>query len=396
MQIIDKRKALMIPPLLRLGFRPFFLLGSGLALLAIPLWVLGLFGHLGSLQPSGGWLAWHRHELVFGFAGAIIAGFLLTAGQTWTGQAAPSGRPLLLLVLVWLAARLAWLPLVPGALLVLLNVGFFVLVALTLGRMLWAVRQTRNYPIVVVLLLLALADAVNLLGVWQANDAWQRQGALGAVWLVAALMGLIGGRVIPFFTQRGLGRVQQVAAWPKLDWALLLGSLLVAVLHVSGVALQASWLVAVVFLALGAGHAIRLVRWFDPGLLRVPLLWSLHLAYAWLVLACAGMALWHAGVLLNYSQPLHALTVGSMAGLILAMLARVSLGHTGRPLVLPAGMPWAFALLNAGALARVFLIEAWPQAGLWLAMSCWSLAFALFLWRYAPMLCSTRADGHPG
>ena len=171
MQIIDKRKALMIPPLLRLGFRPFFLLGSGLALLAIPLWILGLFGHLGSLQPSGGWLAWHRHELVFGFAGAIIAGFLLTAGQTWTGQAAPSGRPLLVLVLVWLAARLAWLPLVPGALLVLLNVGFFVLVALTLGRMLWAVRQTRNYPIVVVLLLLALADAVNLLGVWQANDA---------------------------------------------------------------------------------------------------------------------------------------------------------------------------------------------------------------------------------
>ena len=396
MQIIDKRKALMIPPLLRLGFRPFFLLGSGLALLAIPLWILGLFGHLGSLQPSGGWLAWHRHELVFGFAGAIIAGFLLTAGQTWTGQAAPSGRPLLVLVLVWLAARLAWLPLVPGALLVLLNVGFFVLVALTLGRMLWAVRQTRNYPIVVVLLLLALADAVNLLGVWQANDAWQRQGALGAVWLVAALMGLIGGRVIPFFTQRGLGRVQQVAAWPKLDWALLLGSLLVAVLHVSGVALQASWLVAVVFLALGVGHAIRLVRWFDPGLLRVPLLWSLHLAYAWLAVACLGMALWHSGVALNPSLAVHALTVGAMGGLILAMIARVSLGHTGRPLAPPKGMTLAFILLNLACLSRVLLVLIWPYAALWLAGLCWTLGLGLYLWRYAPMLWRARVDGHPG
>ena len=396
MQIIDKRKALMIPPLLRLGFRPFFLLGSGLALLAIPLWILGLFGHLGSLQPSGGWLAWHRHELVFGFAGAIIAGFLLTAGQTWTGQAAPSGRPLLVLVLVWLAARLAWLPLVPGALLVLLNVGFFVLVALTLGRMLWAARQTRNYPIVVVLLLLALADAVNLLGVWQANDAWQRQGALGAVWLVAALMGLIGGRVIPFFTQRGLGRVQQVAAWPKLDWALLLGSLLVAVLHVSGVALQASWLVAVVFLALGVGHAIRLVRWFDPGLLRVPLLWSLHLAYAWLVLACAGMALWHLGLLETPSPALHGLTIGSMGGLILGMLARVSLGHTGRPLELPQGFALAFVLLNLAAMLRVFGVGIHYSLALWLAAALWTGAFALYLYRYGPMLCRTRADGHPG
>jgi uncharacterized protein involved in response to NO len=157
-----------------------------------------------------------------------------------------------------------------------------------------------------------------------------------------------------------------------------------------------SLLIALVFLLLALGHAVRLFRWYDKDLFRVPLLWSLYLAYAWLVLACAGMALWHAGILPNYSQPLHALTVGSMTGLILAMLARVSLGHTGRPLVLPAGMAWAFAFINLGALARVFLIEVWPVAGLWLAMTCWSLAFALFLWRYAPMLCRTRADGHPG
>ena len=396
MQIVEKRQALKVPPLLRLAFRPLFLLGSVLALLAIPFWVHAWLGAAGSWQPVGGWLAWHRHELVFGFAGAIIAGFLLTAVQTWTGRPSLSGKPLAVLVAIWLGARLSWLLGAPLWLLIPLNLLFLLLAALAMARLLWAVRQKKNYPVVAILLLLLFAEAQCLAGLALADHEWQRRAVLAAVWLVAAMMTLIGGRVIPFFIQRGLGRATAVTPIVWLDWTLLLGAALVAVLHAAGPALQPSLLIAPLFVLLAFGHGVRLWRWFDRGLLAVPLLWSLYLAYAWLVLACAGMALWHAGVLLNYSQPLHALTVGSMAGLILAMLARVSLGHTGRPLVLPAGMPWAFALLNAGAVARVFLVEAWPQAGLWLAMSCWSLAFALFLWRYAPMLCSTRADGHPG
>ena len=396
MQIVEKRQALKTPPLLRLAFRPFFLLGSLLALLAIPLWVHAYLGVAGHWQPVGGWLAWHRHELVFGFAGAIIAGFLLTAVQTWTGRPSLSGRPLGGLVLVWLGARLSWLLGAPLWFLIPLNLLFLLLAALVMARLLWAVRQRKNYPVVAILLLLLLAEAQCLAGLAMDDQDWQRRAALAAVWLVAAMMTLIGGRVIPFFIQRGLGRTTAVAPIAWLDWALLTGAALVAVLHATGLALQPSLSIALLFLLLALGHGVRLLRWFDRGLHRVPLLWSLYLAYAWLVLACAGMALWHAGVLLNYSQPLHALTVGSMAGLILAMLARVTLGHTGRPLVLPSGMPWAFALLNVGAVARVFLIELWPQAGLWLAMTCWSLAFALFLWRYAPMLCTTRADGHPG
>ena len=126
------------------------------------------------------------------------------------------------------------------------------------------------------------------------------------------------------------------------------------------------------------------------------LLWSLHLAMFWLVVACAGLGLWHLGVLQLSSPWLHAFTVGSLAGLILAMIARVTLGHTGRPLQPPAGMAAGFMLLNLGTVARVFLTQTWPLHGMWLAAACWALAFGIYAWQYAPMLCQTRVDGHPG
>ncbi|MDM8349998.1 NnrS family protein [Pseudomonas sp. sp1636] len=396
MQVLDRRKALAISPLWRLGFRPFFLGGCLFALLAIPLWLAAYSGWMGEWQPAGGWLAWHRHELLFGFALAIIAGFLLSAVQTWTGQPGLQGRPLTALALLWLAARLAWLGDLPLPLLAVLELAFPLAVAAVMARSLWQARQKRNYPIVAVLLLLTAVDAVAVAGLASANDVLQRQGVLAGVWLVAAMMGLIGGRVIPFFTQRGLGRVVGVKPWPWLDLLLLLGSALVAILYAAGIALQANAWVALLFALLAAGHLLRLARWYDAAMWRVPLLWSLHLAYAWLGLACLGMALWHLGLLSNLSQPLHALTVGSMGGLILAMIARVSLGHTGRSLTPPAGMTLAFILLQLAGLFRVGLIEVWPFGGLWLAVACWSLAFALFAWRYGPMLCRARVDGHPG
>ncbi|MBJ2265356.1 MULTISPECIES: NnrS family protein [Pseudomonas] len=395
MQVLDRRKAMSITPLFRLAFRPFFLGGCLLALLAIPLWLLALAGDAG-WQPAGGWLAWHRHELLFGFALAIIGGFLLTAVQTWTGRPGISGMPLAVLAGVWLAARLAWLFNLPWPLLAVLELSFPLAVAGLMGWTLWKVRQQRNYPIVLVLLLLALADGLSLYGLLRADEGWQRQAVLTGLWLVAAMMGLIGGRVIPFFTQRGLGRTEAVKPWPWLDYLLLAGSALVALLYASGVALMPSLWVGLLFALLGLGHLLRLVRWHDPGLWRVPLLWSLHLAYAWLAVACLGMALWHVGVPLSPSLAVHALTVGAMGGLILAMIARVSLGHTGRPLTPPKGMTLAFALLNLACLSRVLLVLIWPYAALWLAGLCWTLGLGLYLWRYAPMLWRARVDGHPG
>ncbi len=393
MQVIDKRKAMSIPAILRLGFRPFFLLGAFLAALAIPLWIAAL-QEWPLPAPAGGWLAWHRHELVFGFAGAIVAGFLLTAVQTWTGRPSLSGYPLAILVGLWLLGRLSWW--LPNTWLLLCNLVFLFAVAGVMARLLWAVRQRRNYPIVLLLLLISTADLLTLLGIQQQQESWQRQGSLAAIWLVAAMMTLIGGRVIPFFTQRGLGRAEAVKPWPWLDIFLLVGSIVLALLTATGLLLQAHELGAVLLLALGLGHVIRLWRWFDSALLRVPLLWSLHLAYAWMAMACLGLALWHVGVAVSFSQALHALTVGAIAGLILAMLARVSLGHTGRPLQLPRGFACAFVLLNLAALLRVFGVSFAYLPALWLAALSWTLAFAQYLYCYGPMLCRTRTDGHPG
>lgn len=396
MLLVDRKALLTIAPLWRLGFRPFFLGGALFALIGIAAWAAVLLGLLPTWQPLGGWLAWHRHEMLFGFASAIIAGFLLTAVQTWTGRAGVSGKPLMVLSLLWLAARLGWLLGAPLWLVAPLELAFLPALAFFIGRSLWQVRQVRNYPVIAVLALLTLADVQVMLGLGAGNENWQRGGVLAALWLVAALMGLIGGRVIPFFTQRGLGRTAQVPAWPWLDNVLLIGTMLVAVLTAMGLGLTPNPLLGALFAVLAAGHLVRLWRWRDSGIWGVPLLWSLHLAYLWMMLAPAGMAAWNLGVPISVSLPIHALTVGGVGGLILAMVARVSLGHTGRPLQPPKAMAWAFALLNLGVLARVLLVLWLPLQGLSVAAGCWVLAFLLFAWHYGPMFWRPRVDGQPG
>lgn len=391
MQLLDRKQALSIPPVWRLGFRPFFLAGALFALLAVALWAAVLHGAPGLAVP-GGLLAWHRHEMPFGFGLAIIAGFLLTAVQNWTGRPGLSGWPLISLFGVWLAARLAWFVPVPLAVLIALQLAFIGLFIAQMARQLIAARQHNNYPILLVLSLLALCQSLTLAGLAMGDESVQRQGALAALWLIAVMLSLIGGRVIPFFTQRGLGRVEAFAAHPWLDRLLLVCGVLVAALFASGHNLQATPWLAAPFILLSGLHGLRLWRWHLRGIWGVPLLWSLHLGYAWLLVASLGMAAWHLGWLAQPSLASHALAVGAMGGLILAMMARVSLGHTGRALQPPKAMAWAFGLLNLGALIRVAAGSGW----LWLAAVCWGVAFVLFAWYYAPMLCQARVDGHPG
>lgn len=384
-----------LPVLFALGFRPLFLAGSLFAALAIPLWIAAFFGHV-ELTPAGGWLAWHRHEMIFGFGIAIVAGFLLTAIQAWTGVPALTGKPIMLLAGLWLAGRLVWLCGAPLWLLIPVDLLFIPLVALAIGSSLWKTRQKRNYPIVLMLSLLTLCNLLALIGLAKGDFALQRHGAVAALWLIAGLMGLIGGRVIPFFTQRGLGLNDPLPAIVPLDNLLMVGSILVALLMLSGIGLRPSLWQAPIYLVLGLGHLFRLLRWHNPRIWSVPLLWSLHLSYAWVALALIAMALWHGGWFGAFSQATHLLAIGGMGGMILAMISRVSLGHTGRPLEPAAAMSIAFILINLAVPLRVWLTIPMPQTGYWLASVCWAVAFGLYVWNYTPILLAPRPDGRPG
>ena len=377
-----------------LGFRPFFLGGSLFALVALLLWVGVLTGALAP-DPPGGMLAWHRHEMLYGFAAAVIAGFLLTAVQNWSGIPGLSGRALQGVFLLWLLGRASWFLPLPGGLLVLIEGSFLPLVALSLARPIVQRRLRNNYPIVGLVMLIAACQWLTLAGWLRQDELWQRRGVFAGLWLVAAMMTVLGGRVIPFFTRRGLGNMSAAPARPWLDRACLVFSVAVPLAFASGLADTPRASLAVLFFALFTLHSARLVLWHDRGLWHVPLLWSLHLAYAWIALACLGMALWHAGVALNPSLVTHALTVGAMTGLILAMMARVSLGHTGRPLQVPTSIAWAFALMQLATLARVIL-PLFTSLGVSVSALCWSLALLLFLRHYLPILLRPRADGMPG
>lgn len=382
--------------LFRLGFRPFFLGAAAFAVLAVALWAASYLGWL-AFAPRGGPLAWHLHEMPFGFACAVIAGFLLTAVQNWTDSPGLRGAPLAALFGLWLAARIAWLwPGLPWWLLAALELAFLPAVAARLGWQLGRAQQRRNYPLVGLLALLTAADALALYAVHGNDFALLRQAVWAALWLIGAVIALIGGRVIPLFTANGLRLPAAAPVSASEPWLAMGGFVLLAALAAAGVGLAPDVRLAPLLLALAALHAWRAVRWYRPGIWRVPLLWSLHVAYAWLVVALLGLAAWHAGAPLTSSAALHAFTVGTVGGLILAMMARVSLGHTGRPLVPPRPMGLAFAAVALAAAVRVGLASVAPRLAVALAAALWCLGFGVFLVRYAPMLWRPRADGRPG
>lgn len=376
-------------PLFSLGFRPFFLGGAVFATIAVAVWALWLYGRLPGAQPVGGMLAWHRHEMPFGFASAIIAGFLLTAVPNWTGRPGLHGWPLIGLVLVWLLARLAWLMPLSSPLLVILQIPFLPLLAWFIGLDLVKAGKRDNYPILLVIALLAGCQWMTLAGMSTDNIELQRRGALAALWLVGALMTVIGGRVIPFFIQRGLNRppVPVTSPWPTR--VLLVAGLLAALSFAAGLNDQPRPWLAGLFLLITGLHLLRLWRWHDRGIWRVPLLWSLYLAYAWLLVAAAAMLLWHAGVLAQQSLASHSLAVGGIGGLILAMIARVSLGHTGRALKPAKSIVGGFALLMVAGVCRVLVVP-FSVNGLGLSALFWCAAFMLFLLSYTGILLRAR------
>jgi len=353
------------------------------------------------LQPHGGMLWWHQHEMMFGFIAAIVVGFLLTAVQNWTGQAGLRGAPLLALVGLWgLGRLLIAFPLGLSSLsLALLDTAFLPLAAVVLAWPVVRVRQWRNLIFVPVLLVLALANALTHAALI-AGDFLMLRGAMHlAVLLVVLLMTILGGRVIPFFTSRRLQRPQASRpAW--LEW-LSVGGVAVLVLlqlaSLAGLAAPATMWAGVALVA-AIANTVRLLRWKGWLSWRDPLLWGLHVSYAFV---CVGLAMWGLAALgwVASSLAVHALTVGGMGTMMLAMMARVALGHTGRPITAPRGIGIALGLMTAAAVLRALMPALWPQLTppmLSFAMLAWSLAYALYLGLYAPLLLRSRVDGQQG
>lgn len=400
MQITDLAQEQNIPVLLRLAFRPLFLGAAAFSALAIAWWGSILAGWV-TLKPALPLVFWHSHEMLFGFGSAVVAGFLLTAMQNWTGLRAPHGKKLALLVACWLSARLANAAPVamPLPLLMLIDLSFLPLAAALLAKPLIAARQYRNLFFIPLLLVLTICNALMWFSLMPGYQQLQNHGATSAVLLITMVMAIVGGRVLPMFTANGT-RTVRVPSLVWLDRAALACCWAVFAYHF--LHLQ-TWLPAqapALICALAALLlAVRVARWKFWITGQEPLLWSLHTAYWCIPAGFALFAARYAGFAVSQSLAVHMLTVGAMGTMILSMMARVSLGHTGRQLKVSRWMPFAFAALIAAMICRVVLplySATWYQPALLLSAVCWSVGFVLFLLCYWRMLTSPRADGHPG
>ncbi|TQV84380.1 NnrS family protein [Aliikangiella coralliicola] len=385
------------PPILALAFRPFFLLGASFSILALLIWIAVLSGRL-DFQPYGNGFWWHSHEMLFGFVAAIVVGFLLTAVQNWTGIPGVKGWRLFYLVALWLTGRAILLvnPDLSPWIVAAIDFAFIPSAAYFLAMPILAKKMYRNLIFIPLLIAMSLSNFVMHWGLINQDMLLAAKSSYAMIMLVTLLMCIMAGRVIPMFTANGTG-TQKVN--PNL-WIerLSIGSMiLVALIFISGVSLP-SELMALVTLLAGIIHLVRFIRWRFWVTTKVPLVWSLHISYFCIPL---GMILLSSHYLFNqitFSAGLHVLTVGAMGTMILAMISRVSLGHTGRMIVVGKVMAAAFLAVTFAFIVRVFGTSLSDDYIFILTLSAalWSVAYGLFVIRYFMMLIRKRADGRPG
>lgn len=364
--------------LLQQPFRPFFLGAALFASGGMLLWVL--FLHLGLLPPSSlPPLLWHGHEMLFGFAAALMAGFLLTAVSNWTGRPTTTPLSLGVLTLVWLAARAAFLlpAIIPYTVAAIVDTAFFPCLAFVVARPILAARNHRNLFLIPLLTGFALADALFHLAVAGVLRIPPLHLLLWVIDLLVVLMLVIGGRVIPFFTERRLPEVKPSSrTW--LNGTVNGGAALVLLLDV---ALPGSVPLGVASLSLALFVAARLYGWRPWRTVGEPMLWILHAGYLWLAvgLTLRGLALM-TGWLAELTA-VHALTVGALGSLAIGMMTRVALGHTGRHLTAGWPMALAFILVITAAGLRVSgMVSLLSLAG-----TLWTAAFAIYFLRFLPV-----------
>ena len=393
LNITDKKVEEAIPPILRLGFRPFFLLGAVYAVIAIALWVwMFQNGQPAALKVPALW--WHVHEMLFGFSMAIVVGFVLTAVQNWTGINGTKHHRLALLVGLWLLPRvLFWTP-TPLWLISSIEALFIAFAAYEVGRRVIKAKGWKNLffvPLFVLAIAANFASYATIKGMppFPSSAVWQAM-----LWWFTILLSVMGGRVIPFFTARRFNFDKpQPMTW--LEWTANLP--LVSLFILSFFPVTFAQLGPSLMVISGLAHLVRVMRWQPWRTVKEPLVWALHLAYL-----CIPVSLLLRGLLDNPfagHNMLHLFAIGALGGLILAMIARVTMGHTGRAIYQGPNMALAFAMLTAAALVRSVGVVLWPaQMMLMIDISglLWVLAFTLYVIKFGPMLLKARVDGHPG
>lgn len=384
-------------PFLSLGFRPFFLGASVFSALSIALWVLLYRGNLAfdlvGIAPS----QWHAHEMIFGFALAVIAGFLLTAARNWTNQETASGLALALLFLAWAAARLLLLPGVGPVLVAgLADMAFMLGLGFAVARPILKVRQKRQAPVLLLLSLLILANLSFYLGAAGWFPAGIRLGLQGGLYLVLGMVLFMGSRVIPFFTQRGVGYEVEIR---QQRWNDVATFTLFPLFLLSEVLLPRHLLGALAAAGLLILNSLRVSGWYTPGIWRKPLLWGLFVSFLMINIGFMLRALMPVTAIPDF-LPVHAYAVGGIGTITISMMSRVTLGHTGRNV---HQSPPVVALLLVGmglsVVFRVFLsLVDMTHYTLWITLSgvAWTLTFGLFVLVFAPMLVRPRADAAGG
>ena len=393
-QMLALRRARMAasPAFLRGGFRPFFLGGAAWAVGALTLWLLSLTSVL-VLPTAFDPLAWHRHEMLFGFVGAVVAGFLLTAIPNWTGRLPIAGLPLAGLFSLWLAGRFALLfslsiGILPAA---ILDAGFYLVLAGFAAREVLE-GKNRNLPIVGLVFLFGLANAFDYLAASGVVDdtslPWKT-----ALSLVIIMISLIGGRIIPSFTRNWLmkrGIRESLPGQPDRFDLIAIGVTALALF--TWLLAPAGKFPASVLMVAAALQFLRLIRWKGWKTLADPLVLILHVGFLWVPVGLGLLALSQVNAIVPQSVAVHALTAGAMATMILAVMTRATLGHTGRELRAGPATSLIYIFVTAGAVLRVAAgfgaME--YRVGLEVAGGLWMSAFVLFLIVYGPILARPR------
>lgn len=382
-----------------LGFRPFFLLAGVFGVISVALW-FWLYKAGAATLPNNALpvVLWHAHEMIYGYAIAVIAGFLLTAARNWTGVQTLHGSALIMLALLWVLARA--LPFVPNpaafAAMAIVDLSFNLLLCLAILHPIFKAKQWAQLAVWSKLVVLLAGNVFFYLGLFGTMEDGIRLGLYTGLYIVISLILMMGRRVIPFFIEKG---VDYDVVLTNRRWV-----------DISSLVLMLMFLVLEVFVplpeyaALAAGllfflHGFRLIGWYTRGIWTKPLLWSLYIGYAWIVLGFGMLALSRVTDL-NPALAVHAFAYGGIGMMTIGMMTRVALGHTGRNVFSPPPvLKWMFLLVLVGSVVRIVLPIFFPGFyANWIITSqfFWVAAFAIFVWVYTPMLILPRIDGQYG